>query len=251
MRTRIMVGLAIAPLVGLMLAVASPAFGHHVDDGSGVVISIAPQKYGFEAGEIVVLSGEVHALRNGNPVVLKVFNYKNQACDFQQVKLDEGMKFRSEPIKIYGDLCGVKGEYKVTAHYGSAKAITEFYVGNSYQEFSSGKAEVMNAKMVYNFIKSGNKYPVDLYWSTNSVLVKNNMEQTITSYIVFAEYDADEFTNDVSFVQITVKPFDIQSTSVPFVPQIIDGKPNGYLHVFAWTSLSEPTPLHPGLYVPY
>src|SRR5574341_524287 len=235
MRTKIMVGLAIAPLLGLMLAVASPAFGHHVDDGSGVVISIAPQKYAFEPGEIVVLSGEVHALRNGSPVVLKVFNYKNQACDFQQVKLDEGMKFKSEPIKIYGDLCGVKGEYKVTAHYGSAKAITE----------------VMNAKMVYNFIKSGNKYPVDLYWSTNSVLVKNNMDQTITSYIVFAEYDADEFTKDVSFVQITVKPFDIQSTSVPFVPQIIDGEPNGYLHVFAWTSLSEPTPLHPGLYVPY
>ena len=250
MKTKLMFGLAIAPLIGLMLVTALPAFGHHVDDGSGVVISVAPQKYAFEPGEIVVLSGEVHALRNGYPVVLKVFNHKNQACDFQHVKLDEGMKFKSTPIKISGDLCGVKGEYKVTAHYGSAKAITEFYVGNTYQELTSGKAEVMNAKMVYNF-KSGNKYLVDLYWSTNSVLVRNNMDQTITSYIVFVEYDADEFTKDVSFVQVTVKPFDIQSTSVPFVPQIIDGKPNGYLHVFAWTSMSAPTPLHPGLYVPY
>ena len=251
METKLMVGLAIAPLIGLMLVPVLPAYGYHVDDGLGEVITVAPQKHAFEPGEIVVLTGEVHALRNGYPVLLKVFNYKNQACAFQHLTLDEGMKFKSKPIKIYGDLCGVRGEYRVIVHYGSAKAITSFYVGNSYQEFSSGKAEVMNAKMVYNFIKSGNKYPVDLYWSTNSVLVRNNMDQTITSYIVFVEYDADEFTKNVSFMQITVKPFDIQSTSVPFVPQIIDGKPNGYLHVFAWTSLSAPTPLHPGLYVPY
>jgi hypothetical protein len=249
MQEKFKIQLAIS-FIGLMLLVVSPAYARHVDDGFGEVISASPQKYVFDAGEIVTIKGEVHALRNGYPVLVRVFNSDNGACNFQHLSLDNDMKFKSKPIKLDGYLCGINGKYKVTVHYGSAKAITEFYVGGSDIELTSGKAEVINAQIVSDFVKIDNKYPVDLYWSASSVLIRNNMNKTITSYIVFAEYDANETTKELSFTQVTLKPYKIEYTSVPFVPRIVDGKPNGYLHVFAWTSLDSPTPLHPGLYVP-
>jgi len=245
------IGLAIVPFMGLILLNISSVDGHHVDDRFGILISVAPQKYDFAPGETVIISGEVHALRNGSPVLLKVFNSKNSACSFQQLSLDQDMKFKAQPIKLEGILCGVEGEYKITAHYGRGKALTKFNVAGSDDELTGGKAEVINAQVISELLRLDNKYPVDLDWATNAVLLRNNMNQTITLYLIFAEFDANEITKQLSYAEVTLEPFEKDYVVAPFVPQIIDGKPNGYLHVFAWTNLNAPTPLHPGLYVPY
>jgi len=242
---------AIIPFIGLILLNIAPVYAHHVDDRFGILISVAPQKYDFNSGEPVIISGEVHALRNGFPVILKVFNPKNSACVFQQLSLDQDMRFNAQPVKLEGMLCGIEGEYKITVHYGRGKALTKFNVAGSNDELTGGRAEVINAQVVSDFLKFDNKYPVDLDWATNAVLLRNNMNQTVTLYLMFAEFDAKEITKRLSYSEVMLEPFEKEYVIAPSVPQIIDGKPNGYLHVFAWTSLATPTPLHPGLYVPY
>ena len=77
------------------------------------------------------------------------------------------------------------------------------------------------------------------------------MNQTTTFYIIFAEFDTNEITKTLSYKEITLEPFRKDYVIAPFVPHIIDGKADGYLHIFAWTTLDDPTPLHPGLYIPY
>jgi len=129
--------------------------------------------------------------------------------------------------------------------------LTKFNVAGSDDELTGGKAEVINAQVISDLLRLDNKYPVDLDWATNAVLLRNNMNQTITLYLIFAEFDANEITKQLSYAEVTLEPFEKDYVVAPFVPQIIDGKPNGYLHVFAWTNLNAPTPLHPGLYVPY
>lgn len=243
--------LAIFPFIGLVLLTISSAYAHHVDDRYGILISVVPQKYDFNSGETVMISGEIHALRNGFPVILKVFNSKNSACSFQQLSLDQDMRFKAQPIRLAGVLCGIDGEYKITAHYGRGKALTKFNVAGSDGELTGGKAEVINAQIVSDLLKFGNKYPVDLDWATNAVLLRNNMNQTVTLYLMFAEFDANEITKKLSYSEVMLEPLEREYVIAPFVPQIVDGKPNGYLHVFAWTSLDSPTSLHPGLYVPY
>jgi len=244
------IGLAITSFLVLMLLTLSPAYAHHIDDRYGILISVAPQKYHFDLGETVLISGEVHALRNHSPLILEVFNARNSACSFQQLSLDQNMRFEANPIKLAGALCSAKGEYRVTVYYGSGKALTKFNVVDSDDKLTGGKA-VVNAQIVSNFLKFDNKYPVDLEWTTNAVALRNNMNQTITFYLMFAEFDANETVKRLSYKEVTLEPIRRDYIVAPFVPHIIDGKPNGYLHVFAWTSLNVPTPLHPGLYVPY
>lgn len=244
-------GLLIVPIIGLMLFTAQWAAAYHVDDRFGILISVVPQKYEFEVGETVLISGEVHALRNGAPILIKVFNPKNSACSFQQLPLDQNMKFKAQPIKLEGKLCNVEGEYAITAHYGSGKALTKFTVASSSNELTGGKAEVINAQIVSDFLNADNKYPIDLDWANNAVSLRNNMNQTVTFYIMFTEFDEKEITKKLLYQEVTLKPFERNFIIAPFVPQIINGKPNGYLHVFAWTALDDPTPLHPGLYIPY
>ena len=244
-------GLVIVPVVGLMLLTAQLADAHHVDDRFGILISVAPQRYNFHIDETVLISGEVHALRNGSPVLLTVFNSKNSPCSFQQLSLDRDMKFEAQPIKLHGALCNVEGEYKITVYYGKGKALTKFNVAASSDELMGGEAEVINAQIVSDFLRVDNKYPVDLNWSTNAVRLKNNMNQTTTFYVIFAEFDTNEITKTLSYKEITLEPFRKDYVIAPFVPHIIDGKADGYLHIFAWTALDDPTPLHPGLYIPY
>jgi len=242
--------LMIVPIVGLLM-LAQGAHAHHVDDRFGIFVLVAPQKYNFDTGETVTINGEVHALRNGSPVLLKVYNSKNSACSFQQLPLDHDMKFKAQPIILQGDLCGIEGEYKVTAYYGSGKSLTKFSVAGSTNKMMAGEAEVINAQIVSNFLRVDNKYPIDMNWATNAVLLRSNMNQTLTFYVMLTEFDANEITNKISYREVKLEPFKKEYIIAPFVPQVIDGKPNGYLHVFAWTALDNPTPLHPGLYIPY
>lgn len=244
-------GLIIIPIVGLMLLNVQWVSAHHIDDRFGILVSVVPQKYNFDLGEIVLISGEVHALRNGSPVLLKVFNSKNSACSFQQLPLDQNMKFKAQPIKLEGTLCSLEGEYAISAHYGSGKALTKFNVAGSDNGLSGGKAEVINAQIVSDFLRVDNKYPIDLGWATNAVLIRNNMNQTIEFYLIFTEFDVREITKGLSYKEVKLSPFEKEYVIAPFVPRMTDGKPNGYLHVFAWTSLDDPTPLHAGLYIPY
>ncbi len=243
--------LMIVPLLTLMLLTTQWASANHVDDRFGILLSVVPEKYDFDAGETVLRAGGVHALRNGCPVILKVFNPKNTACSFQQLSLDQNMRFEAQPIKLGGTLCNVDGEYAITAYYGKGKALTKFSVAGFNDELTGGKAEVVNAQIVSGFLNVDNKYPIDLDWATNAVRLRNNMNQTITFYVMFAEYDAREITKKLSYAEVTLGPFKRDYIIAPYVPQIINGKPDGYLHVFAWTALDNPTPLHPGLYVPY
>lgn len=243
--------LVIVPIVGLMLLTGQWASAHHVDDRYGILISVAPQKYDFDLGETVMISGEVHVLRNGFPVILTVFNSKNSACNFQQLSLDQDMRFAAQPIKLQGILCGVEGEYKITVHYGMGKALTKFNVADSGNELTGGKAEVINAQVISGLLNFDNKYPIDLEWTTNAVFTRNNMNQTITFYLMFTEFDASEITKKLSYKEVTLEPLRREYVVAPFVPTIINGKPDGYQHVFAWTALDDPTPLHPGLYIPY
>ncbi|MEE8132293.1 MAG: IPT/TIG domain-containing protein [Nitrososphaerales archaeon] len=224
---------------------------NYIDDRYGILISAFPQKYNFEVGETVLVSGRVLALANGFPLILKIINPNGAACSFQQLYLDKDMKFEAEPMKLGGKLCSLEGEYKITAYYGKGKALTKFNVAASDVELTGGRVEVMNAQMVLDFIRYDNKYTVDLDWATNAVRIRNNLNETIPFYLMFAEYDADEVTKKLSYTEVTLEPFEKSHIVAPFVPRVIDGKPNGYLHVFAWTTLVDPTPLNPGLYVPY
>ncbi len=224
---------------------------NYIDDRYGILISTFPQKYNFEVGETVLVSGRVLALANGFPLILKIINPNGAACSFQQLYLDKDMKFEAEPMKLGGKHCSLEGEYKITAYYGKGKALTKFNVAASDVELTGGRVEVMNAQMVLDFIRYDNKYTVDLDWATNAVRIRNNLNETIPFYLMFAEYDADEVTKKLSYTEVTLEPFEKSHIVAPFVPRIIDGKPNGYLHVFAWTTLVDPTPLNPGLYVPY
>ncbi len=223
----------------------------YIDDRYGILISAVPQKYDFNLGETVIITGKVLALNNGAPLLLKVLNPNNAACSFQQLYLDHDMNFKAEPVKLAGSLCSVEGEYKITAYYGAGKALTKFSVAGSDHELTGGKAEVINAQKVLKILRYDNKYPIDLEWATNAVLLRNNLNQTISFYLIFAEFDANEITKKLSQVDITLAPFEKNYLIAPYVPQIIDGKPSGYLHVFAWTSLDAPAPLYPGLYIPY
>ncbi|MFQ5969929.1 MAG: hypothetical protein ACE5J2_05500 [Nitrososphaerales archaeon] len=244
-------GIMILPILAVMLLTLHSASAHHVDDRFGILISIVPQRYNFDYGETVLITGEVHALRSGSPLLLKVFNPKNSACSFDQLPLDKDMKFKAQPVKLTGAFCGIEGEYKITAHYGKGKALMKFNLAVSQDELSGGKAEVINAKILSDFLKDDNKYPVDLDLTSNAVFIRNNMKQTIAFYLMLAEFDAYENTKHISWKEVTLKPFEKHYIVPTFVPRMIDGKPNGYLHVFAWTELENPTPLHPGLYIPY
>lgn len=224
----------------------------YIDDRYGILISVVPEKYDFELGETLAISGRVLALNNNNPLILKIINPNNAACTFQQLSLNEDMTFAATPVKLEGALCSQEGEYKITAFYGSGRALTKFRVADSTaDELTGGKAEVINAQKVTEILRYDNKYPVDLDWATNAVLLRNNVNDTVTFYLMFAEFDADEITKKLSYKEVTLAPYDKSYVVAPYVPQIKNGKPDGYLHVFAWTSLNEPKPLHPGLYVPY
>ncbi|MEM2760029.1 MAG: hypothetical protein QXN83_07330 [Nitrososphaerales archaeon] len=222
----------------------------YIDDRYGILISVVPEKYEFELGETLEISGKVLALNNGFPVILKVINPNNAACSFQQLSLDDEMNFKAQPVKLDGPLCSADGEYKITAFYGKGKSLTKFKIGSS-EELSGGKAEVVNAQLMQDRLRFDNKYTVDLDWATNAVLLRNNVNQTITFYLMFVEYDSNEITKKLSYQEVTLTPFEKNYAVAPYVPHIVNGKPDGYLHVFAWTSLSSPTPLHPGLYIPY
>jgi hypothetical protein len=223
----------------------------YIDDRYGILININPQKYDFAAGETVAISGKVLALRNDFPLLLKVINPNNAACSFQQLTLDKEMNFVAESVKLGGKLCNTEGEYKITAFYGKGKAITKFRLAGPSAELSGGEAEVLNAQRTTEILRYDNKYPVDLDWAANSVRMRNNVNATVTFYLMFVEYDADEITKRLTYEAVTLEPYEATYKIAPFVPQIVDGKPNGYLHVFVWESLDDPKPLHPGLYVPY
>ncbi len=224
---------------------------NYIDDRYGILISAFPQKYDFAVGETAEISGKVLALNNGLPLLLRIINPNGAACNVQQLYLDSNMDFEAEPIKLEGKLCSIEGEYKITAFYGKGKSLTKFDVAGFGDELTGGSAEVMNGQKVSKILRYDNKYTVDLDWANNAVRVRNNVNQTITLYLMFAEFDANEVTKKLSYNEITLGPFEHDYVVAPFVPQIIDGRPDGYLHVFAWTSLNDPTPLHPGLYVPY
>jgi hypothetical protein len=224
----------------------------YIDDRYGILISVVPEKYDFELGETLAISGRVLALNNNNPLILKIINPNNAACTFQQLSLKEDMTFAAMPVKLEGQLCSQEGEYKITAFYGSGRALTKFRVADSTaDELTGGKAEVINAQKVTDILMYDNKYTIDLDWATNAVLLRNNVNETVTFYLMFAEFDADEITKNLSYKEVTLAPYDKSYVVAPYVPQVKNGKPDGYLHVFAWTSLNEPKPLHPGLYVPY
>jgi hypothetical protein len=224
---------------------------NYIDDRYGILISVAPAKYNFAPGETLQISGKVLALNNNFPLILKIINPNNAACNFQQLTLDSEMNFMAAPAKLDGTLCSVEGEYKITAFYGKGKALTKFRIGNFEPDLTGGEAEVLNQKLMQEHFRFDNKYTVDLDWATNAVLLRNNMNQTQNFYLMFIEYDTDEVTKRLSHAQVTLAPYEHGYVIAPYVPKIINGKPDGYLHVFAWARLDSPTPLHPGLYVPY
>lgn len=222
----------------------------YIDDRYGILISVVPEKYEFALGETLMISGKVLALNNNFPLILKIINPNDSACSFQQLTIDEEMNFEAQPVRLDGKLCSVEGEYKITAFYGKGKALTKFRIGSA-EELSGGKAEVINANLMKDNFRYDNKYTVDLDWATNAVLLRSNVNQTMTFYLMFIEYDANEITKKLSYTEVTLEPFEKDYVIAPYVPRIVNGEPDGYLHVFAWTSMDSPSPLHPGLYVPY
>jgi len=223
----------------------------YIDDRYGILISVVPEKYDFVHGETLMISGKVLALNNNLPLILKVVNPNNAACNFQQLPIDKEMNFRAASLKLDGPLCSIEGEYKITVFYGRGKALTKFKLGASDGELTGGKAEVINANLMQNGFRYDNRYTVDLDWATNAVLLRNNVNQTIAFNLMFVEYDANEITKKLSNVEVTLEPLEKDYVIAPYVPRIINGKPDGYLHVFAWTDINSPEVLHPGLYVPY
>lgn len=223
----------------------------YIDDRYGILISIVPEKYDFDVGETLTISGRVLALNNNFPLILKIITPANAACNFQQLYLNEDMTFTAQPVKLEGPLCSVEGEYKITAFYGKGKSLTKFRVAGYDDELTGGKASVINAHWIEEILRYDNKYTVDLDWATNAVLLRNNVNQTISFYLMFVEFDANEFTKNLSYQEVTLAPYERSYVVAPYVPQMKDGRPDGYLHVFAWSSMTEPKPLHPGLYIPY
>jgi hypothetical protein len=224
---------------------------HLIDDRYGILISVVPDKYDFSPGETLAIGGKVLALDNGFPLLLKVINPNNAACSFQQLTLDQEMNFKAEQVGLQGPLCSIEGEYKITAFYGRGKSLTKFKVGPSDNVLTGGQAEVINSQIIKDRLRYDNRYTIDLDWATNAVLLRNNVNQTLRFYLMFIEYDANEITKNITYTEVSLEPFEKDFVVAPYVPRIVDGKPNGYLHVFAWTALNSPTPLHPGLYVPY
>jgi hypothetical protein len=248
---KVTLGFCMAPLLGLVFLTPQWATAYHSDEGTYIMVSVTPQKANYDVRDTVTITGKIHALPNGFPLIVRVFNPENYACSFQQVDVDSNMRFRADPVLLEGPLCSVPGEYTVTVHYGSAKVLTKFYVQGYSSELTAGKVAAINAQIMYQFLDKDERYPTDLDWTRDGVLVSNNMNRTISFFLMFAEFDGNQMTEKLSYEQITLGPLKEYRATAPFVPQIVDGRANGFLHVFVWTSLESPIPLHPGLYIPY
>src|SRR5574341_1590146 len=101
--------LLISLLSSLLLFPVSAAYSSHVSGHYGTLISLVPLKYDFNYGETVNIEGQIHAIPNGYPVLIKIINPKGGVCQFMQIDMSDKQKtaFQADPIVLKGKYCGV------------------------------------------------------------------------------------------------------------------------------------------------
>lgn len=92
---------------------------------SEIVLSL--DKHLYAVGESVVLLGLVKSPSN-IPVIVQVWNPKNEACSFQEVSVNDDGTFNAEPVLLDGKICGQPGKYTVKAFYGEFEGSITFEV---------------------------------------------------------------------------------------------------------------------------
>ncbi|MFY3741022.1 MAG: hypothetical protein HMLIMOIP_001469 [Candidatus Nitrosomirales archaeon] len=256
---KVLIGL----LSSLLLFPVSAAYSSHVSGHYGTLISLVPLKYDFNYGETVNIEGQIHAIPNGYPVLIKVINPKGGVCQFMQIDMSDkqNTSFEADPIVLKGKYCGIDGEMTVSADWGSATALQKFRLSNGLDSglLSAGKVENLNARLVSDFYHKNNDYPILLDYEPGSqtVYIKNNTPLDANFVLVMATFDKDRVTQDVIVKQINLPAFQDKFERTPISPNISGYTPSGkaipdsFMHIFAWTSLEDPTPLNEGIFVPY
>lgn len=92
---------------------------------SEIVLSL--DKHLYTVGESVVLLGLVKSPSN-IPVIVQVWNPKNEACSFQEVSVNDDGTFSAEPVLLAGRICGDLGTYTIKAFYGEFEGSITFEV---------------------------------------------------------------------------------------------------------------------------
>lgn len=86
------------------------------------------EKRVYSVGESVIISGIVQSPSDNVPVIVQVWNPRNEACSSQQVTVGEDGSFIVRPIKLSGRICSIPGTYTVNAFYGEHGGNTSFEV---------------------------------------------------------------------------------------------------------------------------
>jgi len=247
----------------ILLLPTSMAYSEHISGHYGTLISLVPLKYDFDYGETVIIEGQIHAIPNGIPVLIKVLNPKGGVCQFMQIDMNDAKetKFKADPIVLQGKFCGIDGEMTVAADWGSATALQKFRLSDGLDDglLSAGKVENLNARVVSNFYEKNNDYPILLDYEDGSqtVYIRNNTPLDANFVLVMATFDKNKVTQEVLVKQINLPAYQDMFDRTPISPHIVgyteSGKPiaDSFLHIFAWTSLEDPTPLNEGIFVPY
>ncbi len=247
----------------LLFFPVSAAYSTHISGHYGTLITLDALKYDYNYGEVVNIEGQIHAIPNGFPVLIKVLNPKGGVCQFMQVDMSDKKqtRFEADPVVLKGKFCGIDGEMTVTADWGSATALQKFRLSNGIDDglLSAGKVENLNARIVSSFYEKNNDYPILLDYEDGSqtVYIKNNTPLDANFVLVMATFDKNRVTQDVTVKQINLPAYQEMFERTPISPHISgyteNGKPipDSFLHIFAWTSLEDPTPLNEGIFVPY
>lgn len=250
-------------LIATMLSFPTSTYSEHISGHYGTLVSLVPLKYFYNYGERVTIEGQVHAIPNGIPVLIKVLNPKGGICQFMQIEMDDNgqTRFSTDPVVLQGKFCGIEGEMTVTADWGSATALQKFNLSDERDDglLTAGKVENLNARIVSDFYKKNNDYPILLGYEPGSqtVYIKNNTPLDANFVLVMATFDKNRVAQDTITKQISLPAYQDMFERTPISPHIVgyseSGKPipDSFLHIFAWTSLENPTPLNEGIFVPY
>ncbi len=105
-------------------------------------ITLSLDKRLYTVGESVVLVGAVDVPGN-IPVIIQVWNPRNEACTFQEVGVNNDGTFTASPILLSGRVCGAPGTYTVKAFYGESEGSITFEVRAQPAAETNGKLQTL------------------------------------------------------------------------------------------------------------
>lgn len=193
MRTRYLMAFV---LFGILLAsgFAYPAYAE-----SEVVLSVDKQVY--VVGESVVILGLVQS-PSSIPAIVQVWNPDNKACSSQEVNVQDNGSFKTQPILLSGELCGVEGTYSIKVFYGQFEASATFEVQAPVTDAKAGSSrleillDILNKarqnvdNKIADYQASGETVPDDI----NAIYQEGLAQLELTKQAVDAE-DANSTRN--------------------------------------------------------